>query len=809
MAKKKQKAPKFISFEEVEKSEPPKFIPLGDVEEPSDDLSEEEKAGMALRSFLEGQTIGLSEPVVSGAKAGYRYLTEDVPFGEAYEADVAQRKAEKAKYPGITTASEVAGAVAPTPLGLVGKVFGGGVKAIRAAGKAAQAKGLIKPIAESGKVMRGAKTIGKAGAEAAAGGLAAETTRQAALAAGGFKEEFSPQEIAESAASGAAFGAGLSAAGGAAKEGARIAKKLGKQTLSAYFGGVPVEHINKYLADPEKYRRAKSLSEIKSMIDQKASLISDDLANKQLKFSEAEKAYKGLEMQLKDALKDRRQLANQAVREAKEAIKESKARAILELAPNVAEDIQAVGRRAGKMSEASKEILVNQNVKMPKSEIQAALRSRLDEEKIFGELPEKVDSSNRQLQRFIDNMDDEVDGVSLKRFIRYLQREKAKYSKGGGEPDESAQSFIKGFTRDINESLKGKSDDYREIMEKVAKDTDLSKRLLKQMGTEQAVVSTLKAAESPLAVRQRGLLKELQAADGRDYLAEVGRRAAPAEKGLRAAEAEKALARRAKPQLRGTAAEQRLREAAGQYESAARGAEPIRPLLKPGQTESLIRRAALGGDDKNIEVRQMLKAFGKRKFADVPDEDFIRMIDDMRANELLMQPRGKGSSFPNIWISAMGGLVGTATGGVPGALAGAGVGGGIGKAIDAYGPQVTKQILDMSLKFQGLPPIKAIRELRVPDSVKDELFKDLIIAQEIISRPPEEPVEEMEPQAAMTPEVLPPEGVPMVPNVPPQAPSPQMVQQLAQLQQTDPARYRMLVESVIQSQPQPMMPPAV
>jgi hypothetical protein len=116
-----------------------------------------EAALFSLRSAAEGHTLGVSEPVISGAKAGIKtYLGGEGTFKENFDADVAQRKAEKEAHPAADIAAQIGGAIVPSPVNLFTKTLGvatAGAKALGLGGRA------LLPT-----VMRGAVIGGTAGA---------------------------------------------------------------------------------------------------------------------------------------------------------------------------------------------------------------------------------------------------------------------------------------------------------------------------------------------------------------------------------------------------------------------------------------------------------------------------------------------------------------------------------------------------------------------------------------------------------------------------------------------------------------------
>ena len=121
------------------------------------ELSGPDKALFAARSALEGHTLGISEPIVSGVKAVATSLSQDKPFSEAYEADVQNRKAEKAANRGLDIAAQIGGGLLPSPVNVGAKVFGVGSAIAKGAGLTGRT---LLPTVGRGAVSGGATGFG-------------------------------------------------------------------------------------------------------------------------------------------------------------------------------------------------------------------------------------------------------------------------------------------------------------------------------------------------------------------------------------------------------------------------------------------------------------------------------------------------------------------------------------------------------------------------------------------------------------------------------------------------------------------------
>lgn len=219
------------------------------------------------RSLLEGATIGISEPILSGINAVLQAAQAkafeapelgeaQIPFtdlvSEEYQRDVERRRALESQLPGLATVSEIAGAIAPSPINIgaqLGKIGG-------AIGKGAiEAIPSIKTLGPMGRIATGAgEAMGIAGTQ--------EATKQLIERPSGFIQGQEGQGILEAATTGALLGGGIKAI----PEIGKGAKWIGSKVLSAV-GGVSPAVIDKYIQNIEKVRSAKSLEDLKAIVD--------------------------------------------------------------------------------------------------------------------------------------------------------------------------------------------------------------------------------------------------------------------------------------------------------------------------------------------------------------------------------------------------------------------------------------------------------------------------------------------------------------------------------------------------------------
>ena len=240
------------------------------------------------RSYLEGMTLGLSEPIISGANAvignmidaGFdsnsikEFISKAVDteaIKKGYQADVSRRKTLEGQLPGIALGGEIGGAILPTLLtgGASGAASAMNVGGRAAAGLGGAARGAAKAIPgvaealEAGGALGSAARVGVGALEGATVAAGSEGLKRAVELPTGFMDA---QDIETSLGDVALAGGKFGALGGAALEGIKALPKLGK-SLASSFGGVRPEVIDEYLARNKEIRAAVSVPDAKAAVD--------------------------------------------------------------------------------------------------------------------------------------------------------------------------------------------------------------------------------------------------------------------------------------------------------------------------------------------------------------------------------------------------------------------------------------------------------------------------------------------------------------------------------------------------------------
>jgi hypothetical protein len=242
----------------------------------AEDLSGLGQAGLFARSAAEGASLGLSEPVISGAKAlgaeaFEALMSEDKDFSieglkKKFQEDRKQREAEEAAFPKLAMAGEITGAVAPALLSggasLLGKLGIKGAQTAAGLAKGAQALDVGSKLGaasvKAASALPGAAKVGqvveKAGriGQMAKGAASAVTSALPQIAAERGVESFTGFDEGESVDLGdaAMFSAGLGALPGAlGAAGDTIG--AGYRTLI----GLSKEDLAKYAEDPAAFEK--------------------------------------------------------------------------------------------------------------------------------------------------------------------------------------------------------------------------------------------------------------------------------------------------------------------------------------------------------------------------------------------------------------------------------------------------------------------------------------------------------------------------------------------------------------------------
>lgn len=749
------------------------------------------------RSLLEGGTLGLSEPVISAMNAAGNVAQDyilDMPvkrdFSEYYDKDVNRRRGLKSENVKSDIAGQLSGAILPA------FVSGGTTAAaqtISAPGRAATAIGNV--VTKGAKMIPGAEAVlaskglvGSAarvvegGAKAALAGTAAEGFRQEVENLSGHIKDEEVRPLLDIAQDSALFGAGISGTGELLKQGVR-----GLKGAARVFTGVKGEDIDKYLARPDAIRNAKTIEEIKDEVDNTISKLADDVDNAKLTKEQAKDAFRQAEAKVDDLVRENKNILGNQKADLRAQLRESKSRlddafrqkttevktARLPIkADDVLDSVEQVKKQVGELSEESYKILDLHKGRFPINGVSPQISKIQNELKVGGELlSADAETAFKVLDQWkskIKNISGATDkkglsGGEVKRIIQELDSDIRKFGdKMAGEFSDKTYNALMNVRRVLDQKIKTQVPGYAQVMEETAKMNVLRGELSKLFGKRESAVSKLSRIDAPNMERERQLLKELGVLSGKDFATQVDdlvalkaqgktsvalddlKRNLPEYKNYIEAVATEARTRRpgfgqnmieraqtASPEaanLRG--AQTALQAATNQVDEAVGAYSPFKRVT-PQNSENFIR-TLMSDRGRKIELKKVAVSLGE-----LSDENFVQMIDDLRVREGFEKGFQNGSSNVNLW-GTLAGVFGLVSGDPTLGIASGGAGVAFGKIMDAYGPKITRRVLDGMVFMRGIPTVQKINQVfgDIPEQLRTQLRTDLIRAINIGNQTP-------------------------------------------------------------------------
>lgn len=740
-------------------------------------ISQSDVAATALRSALEGQTAGLSEPLIAGAKGLAAGATAFVPnqdlspevgpsismpqlaqarAQEAYSQDLAQREALKKELPLVDVGAQLAGALTPSPINLVGKV----AKGAQALGRAAAGIKTAEAVKDAGLLAR----MGAGAVEGAASGVGLTAAQNVSGALTG-KEA---QSLAESADIGVKIGAGLPLAG---KVGAALAK-LPKKALSA-LGGVPEKVIDEVLEKPELLKNAPTIEEIKDHLDDFVFKLKDKVSSAEISVSEAKKLADVAKSELNQAINENKLLLRAKKFEARQALSQAEAdlkstwatvesgiKAVkppTRLTDDVMDSIYDLKSQVSEGSKKAYAVLDNiegtAEIKPVLSVLKNAQEGLKIQGKIIGESSEKAYNAIEKTKANLASLGKKVELRDAKKIIQQLDDDISYIEEAGGFSDSASRALIDA-RRALDSQLKD-IPEYADIMAQVRDKAELLSKARKMYGKREAAFSRLYNIDNPKAVDARDVLIELGKQTGKNFEVPVSEYLAhkALSKNTEALASIKARLPEWATKEKAAASYAQLNEPnlENKMVSAMMSDSPEAFALKQVQEDVLAKeqalgvakqaldpfkgitaqtsegfiRSLLGSTEKNIERRKALELISQ-----VSDKDFVDMINKARVSAQFSKSITQGSRNVNIW-----GMLGSAAVGAAssGDLFLGGAGGVVmGALVDRYGPAATKEILKSVSTIKGLPTVQKIKALELPPSIKNDLVTQLVNASDVL-----------------------------------------------------------------------------
>ncbi len=513
------------------------------------------------RSALEGVTLGISEPVVSGINAvtGSIYsaaqeakdplefldkVSEIDRLSSQYDADVEHRRKYEHDNPMKTMTAEMTGSVAPLLVsGPVGAAVKAGPAAIDAIGLGAKALiskyPVIAKILESEKFAGSAARIAESAISAGVQAGSQEAIKRAAQETTGFiQPQDNEPSIAEAALTGAKFGGAMKAVPEMITQGVKSAGAIGKGAARV-FAGVKGESIDAYLANPERIKNAKSIEEIKMEVDATMAKLRDDVDNAVINKDQAKVALKEAESNLDDLIKQKKNITATQKADIKQSYKEAQSNLNMAFKEKTSEIKNA------RLPIQSDDILDSvENVKTQVSDLSKESYKLLDDHKgtfnlkgagsEIGKIQKELAVNGQLLSKDSETAYSVLDmwkgklgkiaggtalpGRDVKRIIQEIDSDIRQYGdKMAGDFSDKTYNSLLRVRQVLDKRIKAEVAGYAEIMAETAKMNDLRGQFSKMFGKRESVISKLGSIDSPNKVLERDAVKQLGQLTGKDF----------------------------------------------------------------------------------------------------------------------------------------------------------------------------------------------------------------------------------------------------------------------------------------------------
>ena len=724
-----------------------------------------EQVETGVRSALESATLGISEPTISGVNAVLGNLIDSgfdadslkdffsksidsARIEKEYQKDIERRRQLKAEAPISSIAGSFAGALLPTgPAAALGKAAKGAIGATK--------------LAELGAAGRVAATAAES-ALAAGGQTAAE---QAIEQATGVIPEGAGASPFEVAAFAAKLGGGIKGAGELVKGAKALAPKI-----ASVLGGPKVEAIQKYLADPEAVKRAKSPEQLKELMDETVSKLRSDIETGKIGLDDAKSVLSKAEQNLRDVSQAKRADISDALKLAREKFSQAQkelvepyraAKPPLALASDIIDAADDLKARVSEESKKSYDILEALERRAKAGEIPRVnlgdvpdfIKNLQNDLKVGGKLISNEEKAAFSvLERYRTDLKslykEQVPYPQVKRIIQSIDRDIRTFSTpNSAQFSDLAQEKLLQLRRGLDNLIKG-SPEYTEQMQRVSQLTELLINVGKFLGRDQKIQGKLEGIWRPAQASERELLAKLGQATNRDFSSPIEAYSAakklgqqplvleqmaqqlPEAKELSRAEAQMARLRRpgaeqilAPKEVRAvqqaTVGVERSRQ---MFEEARAKLAELGPFGREMSNYNAIRGAVAG---RNPAYEESLRALSKAS-----GQDFVQMVNDLRLAESFSKDFTQGSRNVNFFSILAGGLTAGATGSLTAGAVLAGLGAGVGKFMDKFGGVATQKVLDKYLQIQGMPTVRKLQTALndLPPAVKDYAVSDFVRA---------------------------------------------------------------------------------
>lgn len=507
------------------------------------------------------------------------------------------------------------------------------------------------------------------------------------------------------------IGKGVQALGGVAKWG-------GTKLLSS-LGGVNPAVIKEYSQFSNRINAAPSVEALKDISDEFVGKLSADVQAKKLTADQAQEAYKGLQSDLKDSYRTAGYDARDAVNSAQQTLKDAHGARVQQLSGDIYDTVNKLKSDVRSGSGNALKTLDKANSRVDLAPVYSTIDSSIERLNKSGtdEALAVADKLQEYKTRLMTKNWSRIAPQDAKGLIQGLDQI-TEYSPMAGSFDKAKNAAFKDVRSALDRSLKGSVPEYAEAMKPVAADADLLDRV-HDFGDKQTSVGILGRIDAPNQLERRAALDELGKKYGADFVGAANPKNLPEQQLVNRARAAQDTLRpdRVADKLDQTLASSRQKSA---FDTAQSGLDASQEKLAPfkslapngaGQTQAQQKLAQLakGG---NIELTDMFERLGK-----LTDTDFVQAMKDNDIKAAFQKGATNGSRN-----TLMGAVAGYAFGG---GATGIAAGAAAGRAVDQWGPAITKKVLDGVIKVSKSPTVSTISQLELPEPIKRNMIVGL------------------------------------------------------------------------------------
>lgn len=381
----------------------------------------------------------------------------------------------------------------------------------------------------------------------------------------------------------------------------------------------------------------------------------------------------------------------------------SQSRAPQSLAPEVMGELEAMKGKLGEKSDELFDVLAGSDTTVSRDALISHLKEQQGSLRPAGEKSAVIGDAAKAEFKRLENMisdlktfPEQLDLQTTKKVIKQIDPD-INFNYASGEFNAISDRNLKSFRKFMNSELR-KTPEAASILDEMSRMSDVLGRASKKFGTLEKATSSLNNIFGPKGELNKGLLQELSAVTGKDFVGQL-------DEFQRA----KALVDKAKVE---DIRKEILPELTAKYEAAAKELEDLKMWDEPikrlttNRTQSIIRNQ--GFKNASIEDRRALEFLGE-----ITGKNYVELIDDLNTfNAFKSSPNGSRRTL-------LFGSIGAALGGAPGGA----VGGAFGATMDYYGGQVLKKIIDGTPNVSGL--LFAEKQLKQVSEKLDEIPKIL------------------------------------------------------------------------------------